>query len=190
VLISEEGAVKLADFDVAQIQQHAVPGEIAGKVSYLAPEQLRGEATDHRVDLFAAGVLLYELCTGSHPFRQPGRKQATWRAILAGRYLPPEMVRLECAPALSHVIRRALHTHPAKRPASAGEMAMAFQAAVPIDLRVIGELATLVQNHTRRREEATAADTGAVQDTVTASTAMDRAVAPPTAVERKRPPGQ
>jgi len=71
ILISRSGAVKLVDFGIAKAQgqsHHTQAGTVKGKVAYMAPEQLRGEALDRRVDLYALGVVLYELCTGRMPY--------------------------------------------------------------------------------------------------------------------------
>ena len=78
VLLSVHGDVKLGDFGVAQLTYgRARAGSLVGKVPYMAPEQLAGRATDRRVDIWAAGVLLYELCTGTHPFRGPTRSSTS-----------------------------------------------------------------------------------------------------------------
>jgi serine/threonine-protein kinase len=71
VLISRAGAVKLADFGIAKATAAtgaALSTTIKGKVSYMAPEQARGEVIDARADLFAVGVMLYELLAGERPF--------------------------------------------------------------------------------------------------------------------------
>ena len=71
VMITPEMQVKVMDFGLARIQGQSrltQEGLVAGTASYLAPELALGEAGDHRVDLYAAGVILYELCTGRRPF--------------------------------------------------------------------------------------------------------------------------
>lgn len=71
VLLSFDGAVKLADFGVAKVkgsQKTTTIGLIKGKVGYMAPEQILGEPIDTRTDLFALGIVLYELVTGRVPF--------------------------------------------------------------------------------------------------------------------------
>ncbi|MCB9653607.1 MAG: serine/threonine protein kinase [Deltaproteobacteria bacterium] len=131
VLLSTDGHVKLTDFGVALMQKDAQANDSTGKASYLAPEQLRGERIDHRADLFVAGIVLYELCTSSHPFRNPGRPAATWRAIAASRYLPLQVARPDCPSALAQVVSRALASTPADRFAHGGDMADAIEDAVP-----------------------------------------------------------
>ncbi len=71
VLLSYSGEVKLTDFGLATSklkEQRTAPGIIYGKLAYLAPEQARGEALDHRTDLYAAGILLWEMLTGQQLF--------------------------------------------------------------------------------------------------------------------------
>jgi serine/threonine protein kinase len=71
VLVSSEGEVKLADFGVARAfdrERWTAPGLIKGKRAFVSPEQLRGEELDVRSDLFAVGVVLYELLAGRRPF--------------------------------------------------------------------------------------------------------------------------
>jgi len=68
MLIGEHGEVKLADFGIAKAKSrsyHTLSGTIKGKPSYMAPEQILGEPLDRRADIFALGVLLFELSTAS-----------------------------------------------------------------------------------------------------------------------------
>ena len=71
ILVSSEGEVKLADFGIALARDRARwtrPALVKGKFGYMAPEQVRGDALDARTDLFATGVLLYELLTRVRPW--------------------------------------------------------------------------------------------------------------------------
>src|SRR5204862_2406426 len=71
VLLAYSGEVKLTDFGLAASVlklEHTAPGVIYGKVSYMAPEQARGEPLDGRADIYAAGVILWELLTGRQLF--------------------------------------------------------------------------------------------------------------------------
>src|SRR5207245_2343369 len=101
-------------------------------------------------DIFAAGMLLYELCTLEHPFKRPGYT-ATSRAILRGLYLPPDVLRPDCPPAVMAVVARALRRNPADRFASAGEMARALASSGNTDLEVVQALGGLVREVTRQR---------------------------------------
>ena len=74
ILVTYDGVSKVVDFGVAKATAMGggatVAGQLKGKVSYMAPEQVRGEAIDRRVDIFAMGIVLYALTTGKHPFRR------------------------------------------------------------------------------------------------------------------------
>jgi len=71
ILITATGQLKITDFGIARIESVALTQVTStiGTPGYMAPEQYRGEAIDHRVDLFSAGVLLYRMLTGEQPFR-------------------------------------------------------------------------------------------------------------------------
>ena len=84
VLIGRYGRAKLTDFGIAASTHSTVRGAGAGSLSALAPEQIRGEPTDVRTDMFALGCLLYRMLTGLHPFVVQGRLEVD--AVLAGRY--------------------------------------------------------------------------------------------------------
>jgi hypothetical protein len=145
LLIDREGNVKLADFGVAHVRNRpAQRDRLVGKIGYIAPEQLRGDPTDHRVDVFGAGVVLYELVTGQHPFAA-GSDYLTLRAIEHGRYLPAEMLREDCPPALAATIDRALSQDLERRFATAAALAEAIQTVYPLDSRRAAELGRLVE---------------------------------------------
>ena len=84
VLISFEGAVKMIDFGVARAfgrVAHTSPGGLKGKIDYMSPEQASAEEVDHRADVFALGVVLWEALTGRRLFRRE-TELATMRAIV------------------------------------------------------------------------------------------------------------
>jgi serine/threonine-protein kinase len=84
ILISFEGAVKLIDFGVARAfgrVAHTSPGGLKGKIDYMSPEQASAEDVDHRADVFALGVVLWEALTGRRLFRRD-TELATMRAIV------------------------------------------------------------------------------------------------------------
>jgi serine/threonine-protein kinase len=114
VLISTEGEVKLADFGIALTRERAAwqrPGLVRGKLGYMAPEQIRGETLDVRTDLFAVGVVLYELLAGQRPVRARS-VSAELQAAESGLIEPLARRRPDLAPALLAVVDRLL----AKRP--------------------------------------------------------------------------
>jgi serine/threonine-protein kinase len=98
VLLSYSGEVKLTDFGLAAStlkMEKTAPGIIYGKVSYMSPEQARGESPDGRTDLYAAGIILWELLTGRQLFpsvKAPGGKDAITAEELLRRVRDPEVL--------------------------------------------------------------------------------------------------
>ena len=145
VLIDGDGNLKLADFGVAHMRHDAsLAGRLVGKTGYVSPEQIAGLPYDHRIDVFAAGIVLYELVTFQHPFAR-GSDEATLRATEHGRYLPPETLREDCPDALAHVIARAL-APVERRYATAAELADAIQRVYSLDSRHAADLGRLVRS--------------------------------------------
>ena len=110
ILIGRSGAVKLVDFGIAKARgqsHHTQAGTVKGKVAYMAPEQLRGEPLDRRVDLYALGIVLYELCTGRMPF-EADTDASMVRAVLYDPVIPA-VQRVPTLPAaLQSIIDRLL----------------------------------------------------------------------------------
>jgi eukaryotic-like serine/threonine-protein kinase len=129
IMITRSGHVKLMDFGLARSNLHAealgddatrtmIPrGPIMGTPSFMAPEQARGQRLDARTDIFAFGIVLFEMVSGTHPFRGATRAD-TIAAIL--HQAPPEIA---APPALKEILRRALAKNPAERYDSAGALA-------------------------------------------------------------------
>jgi serine/threonine protein kinase len=83
ILLDDHGRVRIVDFGLASIQGSedlSKTGSISGTVGYMSPEQVRGNAIDHRSDLFSLGVVLYELISGRNPFKYDN-DAATFRAV-------------------------------------------------------------------------------------------------------------
>ena len=117
VLVSVQGEVKLTDFGIAKATVKAAEtqtGVIKGRFDYMAPEQAAGRPLDQRADLFAAGVVFYELLTGRHPFREAGDLK-TLEAVRRGVVEPPSHINPDVPPALDLVIAAALRLDPAER---------------------------------------------------------------------------
>jgi eukaryotic-like serine/threonine-protein kinase len=128
VLISFEGAVKLIDFGVARAfgrVAHTNPGGLKGKIDYMSPEQASAEDVDHRADVFALGVVLWEAATGKRLFRRD-TELATMRAIVDDAIPHPSEVA-EVPEELDAIIMRALRKRRDARFASAHEMAVALE---------------------------------------------------------------
>lgn len=110
VLVSYDGEVKLVDFGIAKATAHTrvtQSGTIKGKLAYMAPEQVRGEALDRRADVFALAVVMYELCTGRRCFVAPG-EFALINRVAAGKYERPSAVRPGFPERLEQIIARGL----------------------------------------------------------------------------------
>jgi serine/threonine protein kinase len=117
VLISYEGQVKLTDFGIAQSYLPSIatqPGEIKGKANYMSPEQARGRAVDARTDIFAAGIVLYELLTGE-PFYPPGPVSKTLVLALDPKPHPLAKWRDDVPRELQDVVTIALQKDPLDR---------------------------------------------------------------------------
>ncbi len=117
VLCSFQGEVKLTDFGIAKASVRALEtmsGIVKGRFDYMSPEQASGLGVDQRADIFSAGVVLYELLAGRHPFRKPG-EIATIEAVRRGIYDAPSYVNPDVPYALDVIVENALKADPAER---------------------------------------------------------------------------
>ncbi|HKG48087.1 MAG TPA: protein kinase [Pyrinomonadaceae bacterium] len=120
---AESGSVKLADLGLALPAYGARisrVGVIVGTAAYMAPEQALGQAVDGRADLYALGVLLYELTTGRVPFTGDDPLAIVSQHVHAP-VVPPRVLRSDIPPALETIIVRLLAKDPAQRFSSAAE---------------------------------------------------------------------
>ena len=113
--------VKLADFGIAKLfggVAHTALGHVVGTAEYMAPEQATGRPTDHRADLYALGLVMYAMLTGSPPFRGT---QLTEVIDKQRRAIPPRVKSLvpDVPAEFDELIARLLAKDPAQRPASA-----------------------------------------------------------------------
>lgn len=130
IVVGPTGSVKILDFglarsftaDNANLTELTEAGSPYGTPTYAAPEQSRGERVDHRADIFSAGVLLYELLTGTWAFH--GKTSIDVRhAVLHDEPKPiAERRGEEIPPSLSAIVKKALEKNPKERFASATEM--------------------------------------------------------------------
>ena len=128
VLVSFEGEVKLADFGIARAQDAVGltnPGTMKGKVGYMPPEQWRGGPIDGRVDVFALGVVLWEMCAGRRLFAREN-EPATLAAVEEAHVSPPSAWNEEASPELDRLVLAALERDRERRMPSAAEMAQAL----------------------------------------------------------------
>ena len=118
-------AAKILDFGLAKLAGEArmtVTGTTVGTVAYMSPEQARGDEVDRRTDVWSLGIVLYELAAGGLPFER-ANERAVLNAIVHEEPRPVKEIRPGFPAEIAGVIRRALAKDPARRYASAGEMA-------------------------------------------------------------------
>ena len=128
LMLTADGQVKIADFGIARVENSSMTqiGTVMGTPSYMAPEQLRGETVDARADIWASGVLLYQLLTGEKPFE--GGYSAVMHKALNAEPTPASALAVTAPRGLDAVIARAMAKRPQDRFASADEFAVAMLA--------------------------------------------------------------
>jgi len=110
ILLSRQGAVKVADFGIAKAAGHGPKtqeGILKGKLPYMSPEHLRGQKLDRRADVYALGLVLYELLTCRKPFEATIEADIL-RAILDDPFIPAVERRPELSKPLGQILDRAL----------------------------------------------------------------------------------
>src|SRR5262245_47208060 len=114
ILIDNDGRVRITDFGIAITGAEDGEGALIGTPGYMAPEQFeRGAELSERTDIYALGVVLYELLTGQHPFDRSGTNNPT----------PPSRLVTDVSPSLDRAILQALAPDPRQRHPSAAVMA-------------------------------------------------------------------
>jgi eukaryotic-like serine/threonine-protein kinase len=128
VLISRDGAVKLADFGVVKTSvTTTVVGVVNGKWAYMSPEQISGQAVDHRSDLFSLGIVLYEALTGLRLFRGESAA-ATASRVMEAKIRRPKAVVPDLDPRLDHIVMQMLERNPQARYQTAAALAADLEA--------------------------------------------------------------
>ncbi|MGQ0736931.1 MAG: protein kinase domain-containing protein [Acidobacteriota bacterium] len=139
VFLLADGQVKILDFGLAKPASGPASGAMAteaaltdagtvvGTVGYMAPEQVRGAAVDGRADLFALGVVLYEMLTGTPPFRRDTAAE-TLTAIMREEPLELGQSRADAPPALERILRHCLEKNVTERFQTARDVVFALEA--------------------------------------------------------------
>jgi len=142
VFVTRNGHVKILDFGLARLRRPELPaadtvdgvsvlqtdaGQVLGTVGYMSPEQIRGEAADHRCDIFSFGSILYEMLCGQRAFKR-NTSAETMTAILNED--PPEFSARNTAPtpALERIVRHCLEKQPGRRFQSAHDIAFDLES--------------------------------------------------------------
>jgi tetratricopeptide (TPR) repeat protein len=123
VIVTPDGVAKLVDFGIAKVSGSALtqPGATPGTVAYMSPEQTRGDQVDAGADVWALGVVLYEMLTGGRPFRGDQNDTVIF-AIRHDEPEPPDRIRPEVPAGLGRVVLRCLAKDPADRYPDAVEL--------------------------------------------------------------------
>ncbi len=165
IFLAADGRVKILDFGLAKTLDHTPsggasdatsaptqlqqtsPGTVMGTVGYMAPEQVKGLAADHRADIFSLGCVLYEMVSGRRAFARDTAAE-TMTAIL--REDPPDLVRDSGAfpSAFESLVRHCLEKRPEERFQSARDLAFALQSA---GASTASGGAAIPPSHSRRR---------------------------------------
>ena len=159
LFVGKDGRIKILDFGLAKLTQakadsiaaaltlktQTEPGVVMGTVGYMSPEQVRGETTDHRADIFAFGTILYEMLTGKRAF-QGATSVETMGAILKDDPRPVREVAPATPPGLQLIVQRCIEKDPGQRFHSASDLAFTLEA-----LSAVSD-ATAVSARTKTRQ--------------------------------------
>jgi serine/threonine protein kinase len=138
ILIAWEGNVKVADFGIAKAalkDEKTVTGTMKGKYGYMSPEQVKGEHTDHRSDIFAAGVLTWEALACKRLFKGETDLATLERVRAADVPKPPSAHHKDVTPEIDRLVLKALAADPKDRYQTAGE----FHDAIADRLFAMGQ---------------------------------------------------
>ncbi len=155
ILVGVDGIGRLTDFGIAKAQgsEATATGVLKGKISYMSPEQARGSRVDRRCDVWAAGVIAWELLAGRRLYRN---KNDTETLLAIVQQVPPKLreVNPDASPSLEQIVAHALTPNPSERCADARSFGRALELAwrEHIGLADGNEVAALVQGAVRETE--------------------------------------
>lgn len=147
VILGADGLPRVLDFGIAYASerlQSTRTGQIKGKLRYMSPEQLEGGDVDRRTDVYAAGVVLWELLTGQRLFEAAG-EGAMHKRIAAGATTPPSAIARHLMPSVDAVVMKSLAVRPEDRHGSARELALELERVLPLASQ--REVADWVRDH-------------------------------------------
>jgi tetratricopeptide (TPR) repeat protein/tRNA A-37 threonylcarbamoyl transferase component Bud32 len=140
IFVTFDGRVKVLDFGIAKseaVPSQTEPGALKGKYVYMSPEMIAGRPVDRRADLFAAGVMLYEITTGRLPF-VGNSVRAVLSSIALARPIPPRSLDPSIPEALEQLTLRLLQRNPDDRPQTAVEIKEALELWLESQAQVVG----------------------------------------------------
>jgi len=131
IMVNDKDEIKLIDFGIAgqagaRRLTFAKLSQVMGTPEYISPEQVKGKRGDGRSDIYALGVMLYEMLTGKAPFQGPN-PFAIMNDRLLNNPVPPREIDPSISPELQEIIYRAIERDPKNRYANAHEMALDLQ---------------------------------------------------------------
>jgi eukaryotic-like serine/threonine-protein kinase len=130
IMIRHDGVVKLMDFGISHmvdLERLTVTGQLLGSPAYMAPEHVEGRPLDFRTDVFAAGIVLYQLTVGKLPFEGKNPHEVLKR-IAECKFLDPRQANPRIGNRLGRIILKAMAAAPDDRYAAVGEMVLALEA--------------------------------------------------------------
>lgn len=140
IMVDGRGNARLTDFGIAHLEDVSDESGLLGPgtPAYMAPERLLGQRASVRGDLYSLGLVLYEMCTGVHPFGHLSRHRLIEAQLKSDP--PPPSTLVDIDPALERLIQQCLEKEPQDRPASALTVAAALSNSDPLELALaIGE---------------------------------------------------
>lgn len=147
ILVGADGVSRVADFGIAKAVGRITvtqDGRVRGKLGYMSPEQLSGESVDRRTDIFAAGIVLWEMLTGRFLFLEESGDVNLDR-IFQRNVEPPSQFVPGIPPALDEIVLDALQREPRRRFPTAKEFGLAIERSVP--MATASEVSTWVETY-------------------------------------------